>query len=97
MQPDLSESTKEGLGPLVQVLSSFGYLPISFEESDFFGDFQVNFSGPGGNSITITRDRSQLMVEGGRSVLEPVGLWQAFPSAHALVEPLSAWLGSRRA
>jgi len=96
MQPEMSVSTIEGLGPLIALLAEFDYIPSSFVESQSFGDFRVNFIGSV-DSLAITRDRSQFMVDGNRTILEPAGLWQAFSTPHSLAVPLTAWLKSRRA
>jgi hypothetical protein len=97
MQTELSPSTREELGPLIEVLARFGFAPSSVLEGGAFGDFRVGFSGADGEFIAITRDRSKFSIDAGRSVLEPAGLWQAFNSASLLAEPLAAWLQSRRA
>lgn len=96
MKAEMSASKIEGLEPLAALLAEFGYIPSSFIESQSFCDFQVNFTGLAG-SVSITRDRSQFMVDGNRKILEPAGLWQVFSTAESLAVPLAAWLKYRRA
>ena len=96
MAQPLPHDVETDLGQLVPLLAEFGYAPVSCLSSESFGNFRAVFSADN-NSIAITKDRGQYIVDGSQSALEPAGLWQAFSSTVALAEPLRSFLRIRRA
>lgn len=96
MAQSLPNDVETDLGQLVPLLAEFGYAPVSCLTSESFGNYRAVFSAHS-NSIAITKDRGQYIVDGSQSALEPAGLWQAFSSAAALSEPLRSFLRTRQA
>src|SRR5262249_41944852 len=94
--PEIPEPIVEALGPLMQRLAALGYQPTSGRfDPDLFGNFLVGFEN-GTQRFELVRDRSQFMVEGEPSELEPFGLFQAFNSVAELEAPLLTWLEAAR-
>jgi hypothetical protein len=82
-------------GSLLRSLDALGFeLDNYLQAPDAFGNFVADFS-KGSVRFRIVRDRSQLMLEGSRSELEPLGLWRAFDEPTLFEEKLLLWLGSK--
>lgn len=87
----LPAPVRADLGQLIEGLESAGYTPIrSVYAPDQFGNYCVDFTGPGG-SLRVVRDRSQYTVSGRRELLESAGLWRAFDDREEFASALITW------
>ena len=87
----LPPPVSSALGDLLPALAELGFSPsLDRFSPESFGNFLVTFSGP--LEFSIARDRGQLIVDGGKARLEPLGLWRAFNGTNELSVPLLVWL-----
>ena len=82
-------------GSLLRSLDALGFELQDYSQTpEAFGNFVAGFSN-GSICFRIVRDRSQLILEGSKSELEPLGLWRAFDESTAFEEKLLSWLRSK--
>jgi len=85
------------LQPLAQALAAQGLVPVHFEQSASFGNFEVRFASKS-LSLSVVRDRGQFHVSGVEcKVLESASLWRSFSTVQSLETPLLAWVESHGA
>jgi hypothetical protein len=73
----------EDIGPLLAELAALGVrVTDSRYNSDCFGDYLVDLTGPRGG-LRLIRDRGQLLIDGEIDRIKSLGLLRAFDSREA--------------
>lgn len=85
--PDVVHDDLEGL---LGSLEQRGFVVESVEVGPMHS-YLVKLKGP--SPLTIIADRGQLMLEGARDQLEPVGLWRAFDDRDEFGKAVLAFVG----